>query len=91
MYNMYLIYIHNFICFVVKQPLQLISPQRRLERLFVEDRSPRVDGCTLQEFKKSFFSPNPWYECPEAGNDVVGAWRRSPIPVATRRRSTTTG
>jgi len=32
---------------------KLISPQRRLQRLF------------LEEFKKSFFSPNPWYECPE--------------------------
>ncbi|CAE7305162.1 EXD2 [Symbiodinium natans] len=32
---------------------QLISPQRRVQRLFVE------------EFKKTMFSPNPWYECPE--------------------------
>eukprot|EP00439_Symbiodinium_sp_Y106_P062734 s2780_g9.t1 len=32
---------------------KLISPQRRVQRLFVE------------EFKKTMFSPNPWYECPE--------------------------
>eukprot|EP00435_Cladocopium_sp_Y103_P046731 s1194_g13.t1 len=37
----------------VEKKRKLISPQRRIERLFVE------------EFKKSFFSPNPWYESPE--------------------------
>lgn len=60
---------------------------------------------TWKEFKKSFFSPNPWYESPEApGSHWIQMFRyvswvhcpilslfSSPFRVETRRRSTTTG